>query len=278
MNLRGALTPILLIMASVLLAPGLAPAQTLDQYGGYTGIAVPGGGTGYFRVTKVNNRWVFVTPDGNAFWMRAVYYTGYTSDGGTTYQTAIKAKYPNGSGGLDSWTFGTQSVRRLKSWGFNALGEGSTRYTLPVGTYGSATGNTERLPFLHNFSVTSTSFTNRYRWAANPVKDLISGVGDAVYRGGWRGRFPDVYDPSFAQTANMAFQDPPSGNGYSHMFTQPLATCPWLIGITTDDSDHLYGFKRTSSTHLGWVTAVTAPTQSSNTTLKGLLPETANPS
>ena len=124
------------------------------------------------------------------------------------------------------------------------------------------------MPFLHNFSVTSTSFTNRYRWAANPVKDLISGVGDAVYRGGWRGRFPDVYDPSFAQTANMAFQDPPSGNGYSHMFTQPLATCPWLIGITTDDSDYLYGFKRTSSTHLGWVAAVTAPTQGSNTTLK----------
>ena len=93
MNLRTR-TSFLLLVASLFLTPSITPAQTLDQYGGYTGIAVPGGGTGYFRVAKMNNRWIFVTPDGNAFWMRAVYYTGYTSDGGTYVPDGHQGKIP----------------------------------------------------------------------------------------------------------------------------------------------------------------------------------------
>ncbi len=46
----------------------------LDQYGGFVAKPSPKGASGFFRVEKFGNRWMFVTPDGNAFWLRSVYH------------------------------------------------------------------------------------------------------------------------------------------------------------------------------------------------------------
>ncbi|MCC6488145.1 MAG: hypothetical protein IT364_11660 [Candidatus Hydrogenedentes bacterium] len=66
-----------------------APAlSALDSYGGWTGLQ--GTRTGFFHVEKIGDRWWFITPEGNAFFMLKV----------------INAR--------------EEAVPRLKSWGFNA--------------------------------------------------------------------------------------------------------------------------------------------------------------
>src|SRR5437870_1189755 len=102
-----------------------ATAQTLDQYGGYANLPVPGGGSGTFRVAKLGDRWVWVTPAGNAFWLRGV----YGMDRGGSYETAVIAKY-----GDADLTWAPQQNRRLQSWGFNALAEYANGYATPWAT------------------------------------------------------------------------------------------------------------------------------------------------
>ena len=45
-------------------------AHLLDQYGGFTAVSLPGGGTGYFAIAKFGSRWMFVDPLGNAYFAK----------------------------------------------------------------------------------------------------------------------------------------------------------------------------------------------------------------
>ncbi|KKK81866.1 hypothetical protein LCGC14_2809110, partial [marine sediment metagenome] len=45
---------------------------TLDIYGGCTNCGVTGAVTGFFHTEKIGNRWWFIDPLGNPFWMRSV--------------------------------------------------------------------------------------------------------------------------------------------------------------------------------------------------------------
>jgi len=229
----------------------------LDKYGGCSGVSVPGGGTGFFRTQKVADRWVFVTPAGNPFWMLAVYSIG-PMDGGKLYGQALKQKYEGAPSG-----FVVQAVRRLRSWGFNAIGEYSTEYVLPVGTYGRKDGNPEKIPFIR--MIRPSGYGTKPKIG---VKELISGVDPTIYTG-WRGAFPDLFDPKFEAFAAATASD------QIKQFTQPLDDTPWLIGTTTDDGDDLTGFGPGPEAHLakvhphlGWIVAVTAPTQKDNPKLK----------
>src|SRR5437867_6727140 len=58
----------LVLLTGGLLTPAVLPAQTLDQYGGYTDLPAPGGATGFFRVATFGNRWMLVTPSGTGSW------------------------------------------------------------------------------------------------------------------------------------------------------------------------------------------------------------------
>ncbi|MBN2309275.1 MAG: hypothetical protein JXR94_09910 [Candidatus Hydrogenedentes bacterium] len=60
----------------------------LDQYGGWTGLK--GQRTGFFHVEKIGERWWFITPEGNAYFMLQMIWTD------------------------------REDVPRLRSWGFNA--------------------------------------------------------------------------------------------------------------------------------------------------------------
>ena len=114
-------------------SPGKPPE--MDQYGGYREIRSPGGGTGFFRVEKIGARWIFVTPEGHAFWLRAVYGVD-TYDGGAAYRDVLMRKYspkndPNWKPDWFPWgAFVGQTSKRLKAWGFNCIGENSAIYAM----------------------------------------------------------------------------------------------------------------------------------------------------
>jgi hypothetical protein len=217
----------LTLLSSLFLPVTAAKAQTLDQYGGYASLSVPGGATGFFRVAKIGNRWVFATPDGNAFWMRAVYSA--TESG--LESTVIPNKY---SGDVNLWA--TQRNRRLLSWGFNALGEYTSARGLPVGIWGGQP-NDVKLPFILILNAAMDAMDNpKNIGLPEPVKDVIKGVPTAAYND-YRGPLVDVYDPKFRQAyqAEITY--------WNSAITGGFANKPWIIGITPDDADKLYGFK-----------------------------------
>src|SRR6266545_3005475 len=199
-----------------ILTPCSAPAQSLDLYGGYTEIPAPGGATGFFRVEKVGNRWVLVTPKGNAFWMRAVYHaTESFLDTGV-----IANKY---GGDVSLWA--TQRNRRLRSWGFNALVEYTSTRGLPVGVWGRTTLNSVKLPFILLLNGALDGMGNpKAVGLPEPIKDINSGVPSTAYNG-YRGPMVDLYDPKYlqAQQAEVAY--------WSTAITGGFASSPWVIGI-----------------------------------------------
>jgi hypothetical protein len=232
-----------------------AAAQELDAYGGYKD--QPGQATGHFRVEKRGSRYVFATPEGNAFWMRAVYGIDIT-DGGSAYVAALKAKYGEGF-----WTpFVQTAAQRLRRWGFNAIGEYSTNYALPVVSYNRGWSNPEKMPFIR--LVQPSYYGHLHPWR---VKDIQYGVKESVTPGLWRAEgFPDVFDPAFERAAAdmaRAADQFPDGTALRS---------PWLIGTTIDDRDYLFGFGAQRNLggwhqHLGWIAMATAPTQTVNTRL-----------
>ncbi len=222
-----------------------AEAQVLDPYGGYSDIPVPGGATGSFRVGQLGNRWVLATPDGNAFWMRAV--ADITGNVSSSQEAAILAKYGQAwwvSGGK----FFEQAAMRLKRWGMNAIGEYSAPLAWP-------NPNPDSMPFLQILNPSGTGLdSNAITDAAGgAIKDLVDGTDPAIYTG-YRGSFPDVFDPKFPLIVNGCLtQNGVAGNA---------VLSRWLIGTIPDDRDLLFGFGNASThPHLGWVAAITAPSR-----------------
>ena len=98
----------------------------------------------------------------------------------------------------------------------------------------------------------------------------------------WPGHVPDVFDPNFEIYARNIAADMKT-DSRDTVFTEKTATggrpdpslkdTPWMIGTTGDDSDYLFGFgpgpdapSRDGAIHphIGWVVAVTRPTQFEN--------------
>ncbi len=226
-------------------APLVAGQAEFDAYGGWRGVTAPGGGTGFFRTAKIGDRWTLVTPDGHPFWMLAVYNVR-PGGGGRVYADRLNQKYPHNM----QAQFATQAVRRLVSWGFNALGEYTSTYALPLPARGEKTGLPEKLPFLR--------IVRPSGYALRPdvgVKDIVAGTDRKVYTG-WRGTLADVFDPKFEEFAN-------SHARFSGLW-KGLDKLPWLIGTTVDDADNLRGFKRGGAAHPVWLVAVTAATQATD--------------
>ncbi len=224
--------------------------MSLDRYGGSKAHPLVGGGT-TFRVVKRGRRFLLATPDGNAFWLKACYGVDIT-DGGEAFVRSLHAKHssdPTYTAWGYWWPFVAQAVRNLRQWGFNALGEYTSNYAMPVDTNHRGRGNSERMPFI---ALTNAANYAKQRYG---VKDLMFGVDEAVTPNLWRVEgFPDVFDPAFARAV-----DELTWGGQ----------LPWLLGSSTDDRDYLFGFgpSRTLGgwhNHLGWQAAATRPTQTSN--------------
>jgi hypothetical protein len=252
------------LLGVLLLFPGIAPAQTtLDQYGGYVGLPVPGGATGFFRVGKLGNRWVFVTPDGNAFWMRGVYnVTGddHVDELGDTYNNRLLRKYGSAAVG---WA---QANRRLQAWGFNTIGPFSYRMTLPVDTEPEWPGGQHpaKMPFVG--LAPNPGITGRDQGMFKSLYSGLDATAANVFAYSKGGNFPDVYDPRwqsncvtlYASDANLALYKASS----------------YFIGYFSDDTDFLNGFgpgvdfptdpPGKYHWHLGYLALITAPTQVQN--------------
>ena len=218
-------------------------AQSLDRYGGYVDIPVKGGATGSFRVGQLGaDRWVLVTPDGNAFWMRGV--ADITGNVSAAQENALKSKY-----GEAWWTNGgkffQQANRRLRKWGFNTLGEYAALIAWPG-------VNPDSMPYIQMLNTSHTGMdSNAVTQSTGAIKDIIDGTDTKIYTG-YRGDFPDVFDPKFSQIVTACItQNGVAGNA---------ALSRWLLGTVPDDRDYLFGFGSPSAhPHLGWIAAVTAP-------------------
>jgi len=224
--------------------------QLGDRYGGTT-VHVQKG-TGYFTIAKVGSRWTFVTPEGNAFWLRSVYATNRAF-----MQSSVLAKY---GGDWNKWY--THRNQRLLSWGFNALGEYNVGQGLPIDAYGLKNANPVKLPFIAEINgiVQMVVHPTMYGIPEAP-KDVIKGVPTTTYKG-WRGgHLVDVFDPKIATGYRnvVAYEN----NRVYSAGKGGFDTIPWLIGLTMDDTDYLFGLKNSGSSpvsphsHIGYLTACT---------------------
>ena len=253
---------------------GTESAGAHDPFGGI--VLRAGKPSGFFQTEKIGPRWVLVTPQGHPFWMRAVYAVDW-NDGGEAAQAAFQTKYQG-----DPMAFAVHAVNRLRAWGFNALGEYSSPYLFPVPTYFRPHGNPERMPFIRYLNVSWYGAINQGHLAPAPFKTLLAGAVDEEVYHDWPGHVPDVFDPNFEIYARNIAADVKTGSRDT-VFTEKTASggrpdpslkdTPWLIGTTGDDSDYLFGFgpgpdapSRDGAIHphIGWVVAVTRPTQFEN--------------
>ena len=141
--------------------------DSFNQYGGF--IEGPDyGGTGHFRVQKVFGRWMFIDPDGRAFWSFGVNSTGNTGvgyvDNRRHYFEWLPDEDPEVSrflsgtmytvGELNLWRkygddyrqiYKERALQRMRSWSLNTLGgwqstdsggpmEGKLPYTITINT------------------------------------------------------------------------------------------------------------------------------------------------
>ena len=213
---------------------------------------------------KVGNRWLWVAPDGNAFWMLGVYAVDVSEsvdDRGSSYRARVIAKY-----GDADLTWGPQQNRRLKAWGFNALGEYANKWALPWTTVSDPrwpeAGQPVKLPAIP-FPLQGAwySQTNLSNYATGPVKEIYWALGNHFT--GYRGQFPDIFDPNFDRWVARRVA--------SAEYAQAAAS-PWVLGFSSDDTDYLTGFGPGpdfhsgghTHPHLGYVTLLTPPMQSAN--------------
>jgi hypothetical protein len=211
-----------------------------DQYRGTT-VHVQKG-TGYFTVSKVGNRWTFVTPEGNAFWLMSIYGPNHSS-----MDFRILAKY---GGNWNLWC--THRNQRMLAWNFNTIGEYNYQLGLPVDTHGGHNANAVKLPFIEEINAMYALKGHPTTYGINEFpKDIIPGVPTATYHL-WRGsRSTDMLDPrlSIGYHNVVAWQN-------THTYNPGgLNSFPWLIGLTTDDTDGLFGLKAISNPNMGYLIA-----------------------
>ncbi|MGH9534705.1 MAG: Ig domain-containing protein [Terriglobales bacterium] len=236
---------------------GGAGTATLDEYGGAAAADAPGGGTGYFRVTKVGPRWILVDPAGHPFWMLGVFDV---DQGASPDAAQILARY-------GSWqTWGVQAARRLQAWGFNTAAEYSNAAVMAVDQSGPR-NTTAPIPAVLLVRPAYYALINQNDYAPQPVKSLLNGM-DSHYSGYAGATLPDVFDPNFAAYANAML---------AAQTSTAEADSPWIVGTAVGDLDDLWGFgagpdEPTSppgqaSENIGWLVLCTDFQQTSNSQL-----------
>lgn len=207
--------------------------------------------TGYFHVENVKGRLMWVSPEGHGMFSKAVEGV-VPGDGGEVYQAALRSKY----GPRFQMVFAKQALTRIQGWGFNTIGEYSAVYVRPWRTRYSP-GSEVKLPQKLLLNLTGRT---SYGFLHLQFKNLWSGLDrQAGCRNCYGGYLADVFDPGFATGVEEALKNV--------LNLQPtLPTEPYLMMITTDDGDNIFGLRRTNALHGGWLAAIMAPTQSNATT------------
>ncbi len=238
-----------------------------DQYGGLLADHSPNGATGFWRTEKFGNRWMFVDPDGNAFWMMSVFAVDTSGSivNGTSYSAVVQAKYGSSS------TWAKQTILRLRSWGFNSLAPYASDYVQPFSQYppGPASPSGQYMPTVLMMRPSWYGLTDSGNHAPGSFKNLEDCL-DSTYTGYRADGPPDVYDPNFAAYTNGLLQSQTASGG---IWNQAAAS-PWVIGVATDDADNLQGFGPGTDVpstdgvvhvNIGWLAVAVSPTKTSST-------------
>jgi hypothetical protein len=236
----------------------ISPAR-VDRFGGVIGKDAKANGTGRWRTAKIGDRWVLMTPEGHPFWMMGLWFVDgdtHKDERGVSFDQRMNDKY-----GIEQVKW-LQANRRLRSWGFNAIGPYSYRMMLPTDSEAEWTGSEQpvKMPFVwiaHNPALKGRKegvFKNLY--AGMDTK--VSALGDMSWAG-----FPDVFDPAWVRNARELI------GGDQELAA--MAQSPYFVGVYGDDTDYLSGFgpgpdfqsqpAGKTHPHLGYVALVTAPTQ-----------------
>ena len=212
----------------------------LDPYGGLTAVPVPGcSSNGYFQTMKVKQRWIFATPECNAFYQRSV----YDADRLFILQQIMQERYNNST---SEWAF--HSLERMGGWGFNSIDIYYNLYMLPVGT-----GNNQppaiKVPFSLYYSVLKdVLYEYQSLGLPEPIKDICRGFDSNGYYN-YCSNMVDVFDPKW-QTGNNA-----ELINQEQLFTSGgFATDPWITSITLGDSDFVFALKGNGAGIMGVAT------------------------
>jgi len=238
--------------------------QPTDQYGGLTNLACPNGPQSHFYTQKIGSRWHLCDPAGYAYFMLGVsdVDAGDTSiaDLGVSYRQAVTTKY-----GDPGPTWANQTIKRLLSWGFNTTVEEQSTYVYP---FGRPTGSTI-IPIAPLTLTSKYALTNIGSYAPDAIKSLVDCLNLSVYTGYSAGSAPDVFDPNFDAYVNSRNAATAADPYWSQWFTSP-----WVIGITFDDADELFGIgpglehpgpDGAVHPHTGWIALADSPTKTSST-------------
>jgi hypothetical protein len=239
---------VLLPLAVAVSLASLIPAQPAGA------ADTPFKATGYFSIGQMNGRSFFVTPTGQPFYSTGIDHvtpapTTTSITGQCPYCETIASEYPSTS----AW--GTATVARLRSWGFNSLGP----FTYDVSLFGS------QMPFSVELSMASGDdwFTPSFVTHADQVAatdvapladdpNLIGWYTDSELRWGPRGTdFQPILDTYLALPAGspgLVVAEKYKGN--PNGFVYALATRYFQVttaAVRKYDTHHLIlGIKATS--------------------------------
>jgi len=262
--MRCVLLNAVILLASLLAAqvspPSPAPAQppappATDKFGGLTALPSPGGATGYFRLEEATRgdgvkRWNFVSPMGNALYLRAVQNATYAF---------IEPALMQSRHGSDHTPWFTLTLKRIQAWGFNVIGDYAHLAFLPIGNPSAGPGGAAiKMPFiLMPRPAAQATYHPEVCGSKQPIKDIVAGV-PASY-GIWDGTpMLDPFDPMWPACVKGEIQQ------WRNTFSGDFHKTPWIVGITTDDADFLWALKGAgdnplkpnSYPHMGFLIAV----------------------
>lgn len=224
-----------------------------DEYGGYVDIPIPGARIGHWGTAKIGNRWVLVTPEGNAFINLGVYNLGQGSGKdktGASYFDYWRKKY--------TWSasiFCTAQLKRLRDWGFNSIADYAYSHCKGYSKVGRELGN--RTPaFTYPINGADYSRRNVNGLIKGHVKELIRPCnGNYKF---WGAKVVDYFDSRFAEYIEKRLL----------LKYKKQLSDPYCIGVSTDEADNLFGFgagddwgEGHTNAHLGLIVAVVPPTQ-----------------
>jgi hypothetical protein len=247
----------------------------LDAYGGFKTVACTNGEQPHFYTQKMGTTWYLCTPAGYAFFLAGVSNVQADQsrgDQGLSYYQAAARKY-----GDANYNWSNQISRRLLSWGFNAAVENTSTYMFPFGRPMGAT----LLPIAPISLMSRYVLTNEGNYGTGPVKSILDCLDTEVYTG-WVGSAstPDVFDPGFDTYVNgrdaATMADP---------FWKQWFTSAWVIGITFDDSDELFGIgpgpehpgtDGVVHPHIGWMALAASPAKVASARYSQKYPDATN--